>query len=124
MAMRSFVEAYEKQASAERQFNQITGQMQATPALQDDPENWTNIGLLSLLRGRYSEAIGLFESGRKLLPDDPAAQSRLYGWEALAAHLAGQPAQALQLLTAGAELDPQNELLHQQLIVAQGALAP
>jgi tetratricopeptide (TPR) repeat protein len=124
MAMRGFVEEYQKQASAERQFNQLATQMQATPTLQADPETWTRIGQLSLLRGRYSEAIGLFESGRLLLPDDPAAQSRFYGWEALAAHLAGQPAQALAALQAGATLDPHNDLLHQQLIVAQGAFAP
>lgn len=122
MAMRGFVEAYTKQASAERQFNQITGQMAADPALQSDPDNWTRIGQLSLLRGRYSEAIGLFESGRRLLYDDPVGQARLYGWEALAAHLAGQPGQALDLLSAGAALDPGNDLLEQQRIVARGAM--
>jgi len=122
-AMRSLVEAYGRQTSAERQFNQVAGQMAAQPELQRDPEHWTSIGLLSLLRGRYAEAIGVFESGRKLLPpEDVAGQARIYGWEALAAHLIGDRAQALRLLEAGAALDPQNELLRQQLVVARGAV--
>ncbi|HZM00282.1 MAG TPA: hypothetical protein VFD43_08525, partial [Planctomycetota bacterium] len=124
-AMRSLVDTYGKLGSAERQFNAITAQMAAQPELQQDPERWMNIGLLSLLRGRYSEATGFFASGRELLPEeDVAARARSCGWEALAAYLAGRPTQALELLTAGAALDPQNDLLRQQLIVAQGALAP
>ena len=121
-AMREFVESYARVASPQRQFDQIANTMRDAPELQKDPANWRNIGLLSLLRGRYSEAIGLFESGRKLEPDS-AAQARFYGWEALASHLVGKPEQAAQLLAAGVALDPHNELLRNQLIVAQGALA-
>jgi len=124
MAMRSFVEAYDRKASAERQFEQLAGQLQAAPGLQEDPQNWMIIGLLSLLRGRYSEAVGFFESGRALLTEDPALQARFCGWAALAAHLAGRPSQARQLLETGTALDPRNELLRQQLVVAQGLVAP
>lgn len=122
MAMRAFVESYARRASPQRQFDQITSGMRDAPELQKDPENWQDIGLLSLLRGKYSEAIGFFESGRLLEPDS-AAQARCYGWEALAAHLVGKPEQALELLEAGTALDPQNEMLRNQRIVAEGALA-
>ena len=120
MAMRNFVEAYSRRASPQRQFDTIAGQLQAAPVLQEDPQNWTMIGLLSLLRGRYSEAVPLFEKARDLQKDDAAAQSRSCGWAALAAHLAGHPSEALKLLESGAALDPRNELLAQQLTVAQG----
>jgi O-antigen ligase len=122
MAMRAFVESYGRRASPGRQFDQITSRMRDTPALQQDPQMWRDVGLLSLLRGRYSEAIGFFENGRAV-ETDPAAKARFCGWEALAAHLVGQPAQALERLEAGVALDPHNELLRNQLIVAQGALA-
>ena len=123
-AMRAFVEAYDRKASAQRQFEQLAAQLQAAPVLQEDPQNWLIIGLLSLLRGRYSEAVGFFDSGRALVTGDAALQARFCGWAALGAHLAGRPSQARELLETGTALDPRNELLHQQLVVAQGLMAP
>jgi tetratricopeptide (TPR) repeat protein len=122
MAMRAFVESYGRRGSPQRQFDQITSRMRDLPELQQDPQNWLDIGLLTLLRGKYSDAIGFFENGRAR-ESDPAAQARFYGWQALAAHLVGKTGQALELLEAGVALDPHNELLRNQLIVAQGALA-
>jgi hypothetical protein len=66
----------------------------------------------------------MFDKGRELLPDDPAGQARMYGWEALAAYLAEQPEQALECLQAGAALDPDSDLLAAQLVVAQGRATP
>ncbi len=117
MAMRALVDQYALQASAENQFQALTYEMRTTPSRLADPRAWFQAGLLTLLRGRYNEAVGMFDSARRNLTDDPGTEADFCGWQALAAYLASRPDLAHAALTEALALDPDDEMLKLRLSV-------
>jgi O-antigen ligase/tetratricopeptide (TPR) repeat protein len=111
-AMRTLIEAFGHTASAERLWKAQVDMVSANLA---DPRAWRQLALLTLLRGRYEEALGWYAKERACLADDPAAEARACGWQALAAFLASQPARAREILQEAAALQPDDEMLRLRL---------
>ncbi len=113
-AMRTLAEEFNRTASAERlwqiQVDVVSGQL-------SNPDAWQQLALLTLLRGRYAEALSWYAKARANLADDPAAEARICGWQALAAFLASQPAEARSILRQAAALQPGDEMLQLRLSV-------
>ncbi len=118
-AMRTLVERNARRAAPERLFTELTGQLRQRVEAGGSigPDDWTRLGLLDLLRGRYAEAGGMFENARKLLDGDPRRAAELCGWEAQAAFLASRPGKARAALLAGLALRPESEMLQLRLSV-------
>jgi O-antigen ligase/tetratricopeptide (TPR) repeat protein len=111
-AMRTLAEEFGRTASAERlwkvQVDVVSGNLA-------DPDAWRQLALLTLLRGRYEEALGWFDKERACLANDPAAEARACGWQALAAFLASRPDRARTILREAAELQPEVEMVKLRL---------
>ncbi|MGQ0552117.1 MAG: O-antigen ligase family protein [Planctomycetota bacterium] len=119
-AMRDLAERYGRVESAHVQFERRVEAMRARlddPQTLNDPEAWRELALLNLLRGRYADAHGLFESARGLLEDDPEREAEVCGWQATAAFLAGRPTLAREALQRAVSLLPQDALLALRLSV-------
>ncbi len=114
MAMRAIIEEVNRLGSAERLFDHLVARMEADPARQADPEEWFQVGMANLLRGRYAEAGGIFLGAVERAPDDEAA-GRYLGWQARAMHLAGEAVAAKALLAEAVTRAPTDALLRLRL---------
>lgn len=113
-AMRTLAEVYASVATPERQFDILAAAYTAQPQLMDDPTAWRQIAMLTLLRGRYAEAIGMFKGARERLGNEPKRAAEVAGWQALAAFLAGRTESGRDALRDALRLDPSNDMLRQR----------
>ncbi len=121
-AMRALVEAWSiGRAPAERQLAQLAGVMRDHLG---DPQAWEQLALLTLMSGRYKEAIGMYASARTYLVDRPAEEARVCSWQAMAAFLASQPQDARRILREALALQPGDEMLRLRLAVSPDELEP
>ncbi|MHC5209781.1 MAG: O-antigen ligase family protein [Planctomycetota bacterium] len=114
MAMRNLAESFAEVASAERLLQQLATEFGTTP---ESAETWVQGGFLTMLWGRYDDAMRTFGQARQRLTEAPAAEASVCGWQALAAYLADQPGRAQEILREGLALDPEAQLLHARLAV-------
>jgi tetratricopeptide (TPR) repeat protein len=124
-AMRDIVEEYGKTASPQRQFetlaSRIAGQVSGHLS---DPTVWEQLALLSMLRGKYGEAVEMYEHARNALPDDPAEEARVCSWQAMAAFLASKAGDARRILQEAQQLTPDDDMLRLRLSVIPEVLPP
>jgi tetratricopeptide (TPR) repeat protein/O-antigen ligase len=120
-AMRDIVEEYGRTASTQRQFDALRDRMKDHLA---DPHAWEQLALLSLLRGKYGEAIDMYDHARHALLDDPADEARVCSWQVMAAFLAGRPEDARRILQEATRLAPDDEMLRVRLAVIPEVLPP
>jgi tetratricopeptide (TPR) repeat protein/O-antigen ligase len=120
-AMRDIVEEFGRTASPQRLFDALRDHMSDRLG---DPRAWEQLALLSLLRGKYGEAIDMYDHARHALQDDPADEARVCGWQAMAAFLAGRPEDARRILQEAARLTPDDEMLRLRLAVIPEVLPP
>jgi len=121
-AMRAVVDAYTAGgASAERQYAQLEAVMRERLR---DPRAWEQLALLTMLRGKYREAKGMYGSARQLLLDDQVEEARLCSWQAMAAFLASEPGEARRILREALALQPDDEFLRLRLSVIPEELGP
>jgi len=121
MAMRTLVDVYGAEASAEQQWKALAAEM---PKRLQEPEAWFRFGLLTLLKGQYLTAIDMFGNAASNVVDNPAAAAGYCGWQAQAAFLASRPERARAALKAGVALDPDNDMLALRLSVIPEVLPP
>lgn len=121
MAMRRLAESFADVASAERMLQQLAAESGATP---DDPAVWEQGALLTMLWGRYEDALHTFGQARQRLADEPRREADVCGWQALAAYLADEPRRARQILREARALAPEAEMLRVRLSVIPDETQP
>lgn len=88
--MRSICERVAETRPLERVAQTLIGSIQAQGRL-GDPEAWREVGLVTLLRGKYAEAADMFGRARELQTDDPFEAAEIAGWQARALLLSDRP---------------------------------
>jgi tetratricopeptide (TPR) repeat protein len=83
----------------------------------DSPDIWIQGAFLTMLWGRYDDAVRTFDQARRRLVDAPRAEAAVCGWQALAATLADRPDRAREILSEGLALDPDSNMLRARLAV-------
>jgi tetratricopeptide (TPR) repeat protein len=114
-AMRNITERYGLQYDLENIYLQAIDEGKARI---NDGRAWLEVGILDLLRGRYSEAAGIFGNAFDRMPTQAHEAAHVLGWQARATHLANHAdarEQTRTLLVRGVELAPDCAMLQSRL---------
>jgi O-antigen ligase/tetratricopeptide (TPR) repeat protein len=114
-SMRNITEQYGLQYDLENIYQQaVTEGMSRI----DDANAWFEVGILDLLRGRYSEAAGIFENAFIRMADQAHQSAHMLSWQARATQLASHSdaqERTRTLLMRGIELAPDCAMLQSRL---------
>jgi len=113
--MRDLAEQLGSEGATQRWWDALVARVQADMDQLSDPDVQRELGVVSLLMGRYAEAVPRFAEARALLEGEPSAQADAAAWEARAALLAGDLEGARAALRRAAALDPDDPLVAARL---------